>query len=196
LDEWIEAARRETRRAIIKKEKLGDRKNWNLSLQESKWRAALGLNDGVGKKGQQGKRSRDRATPMEIDYATTDNSEARPRRLSLEERKKLMEEGRCFRCRNKGHQARECKKFPNTDTRNSSNARTTKTSPKERVASSSNLEEAPPAYSDDQLAGMIRAMSTDQKENLLTKIASKDKGKKRQIVDDRDSDEEGSDEGF
>jgi hypothetical protein len=43
---------------------------------------------------------------------------------------------------------------------------------------------------------MIRAMSTDQKENLLTKIASKDKGKKRQIVDDRDSDEEGSDEGF
>ena len=133
---------------------------------------------------------------MEIDYATTDNSEARPRRLSLEERKKLMEEGRCFRCRNKGHQARECKKFPNTDTRNSSNARTTTMSPKERVASSSNLEEAPPAYSDDQLARMIRAMSTDQKENLLTKIASKDKGKKRQIVDDRDSDEEGSDEGF
>jgi Zinc knuckle len=34
-------------------------------------------------------------------------------RLTVEERNKLMKEGRCFKCRNMGHRANECPKDNN-----------------------------------------------------------------------------------
>ena len=47
----------------------------------------------------------------------------------------------------------------------------------------------------DQLAGLIRSLSTDQRENLLEKLAFQDKGKKPEVVDDREPDYN-SDQGF
>jgi len=49
--------------------------------------------------------------------------------------------------------------------------------------------DAPPAYSEDQVAGLIRAMTTEQWKGLLGKIASPTKNKekgKTQVVDDRE----------
>ena len=43
--------------------------------------------------------------PMELGATT-----ARPRAMTPEERTRCITEGRCFRCREKGHSARECKK--------------------------------------------------------------------------------------
>ena len=48
---------------------------------------------------------------------------------------------------------------------------------------------------EDQLAGLIRSMMTDQKENLLGKLAFKDKGKETKVVDDREP-EYNSDQDF
>ena len=46
--------------------------------------------------------------PMELGATT-----ARPRTLTPEERTRCLKEGRCFRCREKGHGAKDCKKFQN-----------------------------------------------------------------------------------
>ena len=56
--------------------------------------------------------------------------------------------------------------------------------------------EAPPTYSEDQVAGLIRAMTTEQREGLLGKIASKGKGKTNRVVDDREPEFEDSEEDF
>ena len=54
----------------------------------------------------------------------------------------------------------------------------------------------PPAYSEDQVAGLIRAMTTEQREGLLGKIASKGKGKANKVVDNREPEFEDSKEDF
>jgi hypothetical protein len=46
-------------------------------------------------------------------------------------------------------------------------------------------DELPPTYDENQIAGLIRAMSTKQRETLLSKVASSNKGKEY-IVDNRD----------
>jgi len=50
----------------------------------------------------------------------------------------------------------------------------------------------PPTYDETQLAGLIRALSTEQRETLLSKIAGP-KGKER-VVDDRDPNFQSDDE--
>jgi hypothetical protein len=46
-------------------------------------------------------------------------------------------------------------------------------------------DDPPPAYNENQIAGLIRAITTKQRETLLSKVASS-KGKGRAVVDDRD----------
>src|SRR5579863_8501301 len=93
------------RQSAIKQEKLGNRKNFGMALQEAKWRAALGLSsDGQcsGSGQNRGRnRNRDTSTPLEVDFVSTQgNKQNGPRlqRLTPEERTKLMQEGRCFWC--------------------------------------------------------------------------------------------------
>jgi hypothetical protein len=50
LEEWEEAARCEVRRSKYIQTTLGDRKNFDMSLQEAKWQAALQIDRGSGKK--------------------------------------------------------------------------------------------------------------------------------------------------
>jgi hypothetical protein len=123
---------------------------------------------------------------MEVDYASTQEQTPCLRRLTPDERKKLMDEGRCFKCRKKGHQSRQCptKGQPS----NPPTARNVET-PQNRAKTLSN---SPPTYDETQLAGLIRALSTEQKETLLSKIASS-KGKEC-VVDDRDPSFQSDDE--
>jgi hypothetical protein len=108
---------------------------------------------------------------MEVDYASTQEQTPCLKRLTPEERKKLMDEGRCFKCRKKGHQSRQCP---------------TKGQPSDPLTArkAETPNDSPPTYDETQLAGLIRALSTEQRETLLSKLASP-KGKDH-VVDDRD----------
>ena len=133
---------------------------------------------------------------MEVDYVNTTNGKPRLQKLTPEERKKLMDEGRCFRCRLKGHQSKDCpqkNQYPSNSAQTARTATTPQRKEKTNHPSTSTLiPDAPPSYDEDQMAGYIRAMTLEQKETFLTKIASS-KGKKQQVVDDRDPE---SDEDF
>jgi hypothetical protein len=127
---------------------------------------------------------------MEVDYAATQNP--RLKRLTPEERKKLMDEGRCFKCRLKGHQARNC---TGRDQANTSNARVANTPPsKKRETAATVNKEEPPPYDENQIAGLIRAMSTEQRETLLSKIASSNKEKGKQEEENREPSYQSDDE--
>ena len=67
----MEAARQEVRHAAIKRERLGNRKNFNLSLQEARWQAALGLGDRNTRGNHQNQKRNDDVVPMEVDFTTT-----------------------------------------------------------------------------------------------------------------------------
>jgi hypothetical protein len=123
---------------------------------------------------------------MEVDYTSTQEQTPCLRRLTPEERKKLMDEGRCFKCQKKGHQSRQCptKGQPN----NPPVARNAETSQNHTKTPG----DPPPMYDETQLAGLIRALSTEQRETLLSKIASP-KGKER-VVDNRDPNFQSNDE--
>ena len=98
-----------------------------------------------------------------------------------------MDEGRCFRCHLKGHQSKDCpqkNQYPSNNAQTARAAVTPQRKEKTSLPSTSSLiPNAPPSHDEDQMAGYIRAMSLEQKEQFLTKIAST-KGKKRQVVDD------------
>ena len=135
---------------------------------------------------------------MEVDQVTTQNYQGPCLNcLTPEDQKKLMDEGCCFCCREKGHQSRACPKKSQQGGQNQpSNIRVTTTTPTSPVPSTSTKQsDSPPAYTEDQLTGLIRSLSIDQKENLLEKLTFQDKGKKPEVVDDREP-EYDSDQGF
>ena len=190
LNDWQEAARREVRRAKYTAVTLGgDQRNYNLSLQEAKWKAAL-LPKTNQRKGHSGSKRNNEVVPMEVDYATTQNP--RLKKLTPEERKKLMDKERCFKCCLKGHQARNC---TGRDQTNMSNARVANTpSTKTKNTTATVNKDDPPPYDENQIAGLIRAMSTEQRETLLSKIASSEKGKGRQEENNKEPSYQSDDE--
>jgi hypothetical protein len=50
---------------------LEDQKNFNMSLQEAKWQAALQIPEGGSKKTCQNNCQNNEVVPMEVDYAST-----------------------------------------------------------------------------------------------------------------------------
>src|SRR5579863_5675999 len=173
-----------------------------MALQEAKWRAALGLsNDGQrsGSGQNRHKNRKDTSTPMEVDFVSTQGGKQggpRLQRLTPEERTKLMQEGRCFRCREQGHQSKECPKKSEQGGRQNFSTTRTATTATTQATPAQGTSEAPPAYSEDQVAGLIRAMTTKQRKGLLGKIASKGKGKTNKVVDDHEPEFEDSGEDF
>jgi hypothetical protein len=134
---------------------------------------------------------------MEVDYAATQSP--RLKKLTPDERKKLMDEGRCFKCRLKGHQARNCSGMdqtnnPNNRTSNARVANTPSTKGKETTAATN--KDDPPPYDENQIAGLIRTMTTKQKETLFSKIASTNKGKEREESHKELSYQSDDEEGF
>jgi hypothetical protein len=130
---------------------------------------------------------------MEVDYVSTQEQTPHLKCLTPDERKKLMDEGRCFKCCLKGHQARQCliKGQGQEQGSNPSIARSTETSQNKAKAPK---DDPPPAYDKNQIASLIRAMSTEQRETLLSKVASSNKGKGHTVVDDRDPSFQSDDE--
>src|SRR5947209_4881767 len=111
---------------------------------------------------------------MEVDYMSTQEQTSCLKCLTPEKRKKLMDEGKCFKCHLKGHQARQCLTKGQGQGSNPSTARSTETS---QNKAKTIKEEPPPAYDENQITGLIRAMSMEQREVLLSKVASSNKGK-------------------
>jgi hypothetical protein len=120
---------------------------------------------------------------MEVDYVSTQKQSPHLKYLTPGKRKKLMNEGRCFKCQLKGHQARQCLTKGQGQGNNLSIARSTETS-QNKVNTSK--DDSPPTYNENQIAGLIWAMSTEQREMLLSKVASFNKGKGCVMVDDRE----------
>ena len=85
---------------------------------------------------------------MEVDATTS----VPFRKLTEEERKQYMKEGRCFRCRQQGHMVRECPKMP---PRTQTQARATDTKKAE-------AEEAPP-YSPEASTSSVSASTSEDK---------------------------------
>ena len=114
--------------------------------------------------------SQPRYVPMDIDVAQL----GRP--LTPEERKKLLEENRCFYCRDKGHRVARCWKKPNTqqcapfatlkDT-NPFHARAATIKPVEST------DTAPPTTSptaQEQVLSSLKTLSKEEYNNVLNEM--------------------------
>src|SRR5579863_3339324 len=86
-----------------------------MALQEAKWRAALGLTN-EGQHSGQGRnkaQNKDTLTSLKVVFISTQGGKQNGPHLQCltpEECTKLMQEGQCFRCREQGHQSKECPK--------------------------------------------------------------------------------------
>ena len=150
MDEWQDAARRETRRIILRREKTGGgRSNWNLPVKEARTKYLM---EGANK----GKKKKEDAA--HINAATT----TRLNKLTDEERKKLAAEGRCFRCRQKGHRSRECPQ------KNQQNQKPSEQPAKARIVEVK--EEEPTQDEIAELVAKVRALKGKKNDKFFKQI--------------------------
>ncbi|KAI5114797.1 hypothetical protein M0805_009694 [Coniferiporia weirii] len=105
-------------------------------------------------------------------YNTTGTSSNRPPRLTPEERDKCFKEGRCLACREKGHNSRDCPKFPTTNTRT---IRTTEQTTETEPPVSTQVE-SPPTPNDValQIRQLINSLKDEDKEELFNTMDKQD----------------------
>ncbi|KAH9017702.1 hypothetical protein EDB85DRAFT_2154956 [Lactarius pseudohatsudake] len=102
MDEWKDMSRNEVKRMREIRSSLGSRRP-NQGQYQS--------NRSHNNQTQRTTPRNDGAVPMDVNGANISTTTTPPPRLTKltdDERKKLAAEGRCFRCRLKGHMAREC----------------------------------------------------------------------------------------
>ncbi|KAI5119849.1 hypothetical protein M0805_000683 [Coniferiporia weirii] len=96
----------------------------------------------------------------------------RPPRLTPEERDKCFKEGRCLACREKGHNSRDCPKFP------TSNSRTIRATEQTMEAEppTPTLDESSPTPSDValQIRQLINSLKDEEKEELFNTMDKQD----------------------
>ena len=100
--------------------------------------------------------------------------------LTPEERKRLMDENRCFYCRDKGHRANRCWKkpakpqsnnpYPSKET-NPFRARMATTEPAPVPPPTTTQQETPPR---EQIATCLKNLSRDDYDELLNEMMTKD----------------------
>ncbi len=103
---------------------------------------------------------------MEVDATASTPSF---KKLTEEERKQYMKEGRCFRCRQQGHMARECSRPP---PRPPTKARATETK-------TADTEEAPPYSKEASTSSVSASTSEDKVRAAHALIQSMDEEEKR-----------------
>ncbi|KAI5116497.1 hypothetical protein M0805_009358 [Coniferiporia weirii] len=112
--------------------------------------------------------------PRTNSYNTTSTSSNANRlpRLTPEERDKCFKEGRCLACREKGHNSRDCTKFPISNTRT---IRTTEQT-MEAESSTPTSEPTPPTPNDIalQIRQLINSLKDDEKEELFNTMDKQD----------------------
>jgi Zinc knuckle len=119
---------------------------------------------------------------MDVDVARTSNPR-QTRRLTEEERTKLLKEGRCFRCGKQGHISKACpdkgkQQASNNPPREKGKARTTKieeVKEDEQEEDKDSDGEDPPEYTEKNKAviATIRALSTQDREQIFDYIMQK-----------------------
>src|SRR6267142_329342 len=120
--------------------------------------------------------------PMQLDAA-------KMRRMSDEERKKLIAAGKCFGCKQPGHLYRDCEERPKCKGKGKQRTPRVRPKPKARTAeASASIEEvssdseeegtqtskkvdAPPAYSKKDLMAAIKKLSMEDRDDLLDSAA-------------------------
>ncbi|KAI5115779.1 hypothetical protein M0805_002870 [Coniferiporia weirii] len=102
---------------------------------------------------------------------TTSNTNCPPR-LTPEERDKCFKEGRCLACREKGHNSRDCPKFPASTTRT---IRTTEQTT-EMESPAPTPEANPPTPNDValQIRQLINSLKDEEKEELFNTMDKQD----------------------
>jgi len=103
---WQDVARREMSRALLIKQETGSSYNRGTVRENYMRQERPGKNQSNGRR----KQERD-PNAMDIDVAETNQAEARPETLGQitpEEKKCLLAEGQCFRCKRQGHLSRGC----------------------------------------------------------------------------------------
>ncbi|KAI5115999.1 hypothetical protein M0805_004878 [Coniferiporia weirii] len=104
-------------------------------------------------------------------YNTTPNTN-RPPRLTPEERKKCFKEGRCLACREKGHNSRDCTKFPTSNTRT---IQTTEQTTNEETPSQPTEPQTPtPNDVTLQIRQLINSLKDEEKEELFNTMDKQD----------------------
>ncbi|KAI5115179.1 hypothetical protein M0805_005756 [Coniferiporia weirii] len=93
----------------------------------------------------------------------TSSNANRPPRLTPEERDKCFKEGRCLACREKGHNSRDCTKFPTNNTRT---IRTTE--------QTTDIEPPTPNNVALQIRQLINSLKDEEKEELFNTMDKQD----------------------
>ncbi|KAI5116028.1 hypothetical protein M0805_007773 [Coniferiporia weirii] len=111
-------------------------------------------------------------TPRTSNYSNlgTSSNANRPPRLTPEERDKCFKEGRCLACREKGHNSRDCPKFP------TSNTRTIRTTEQTIEPPTPAPEENPPTPNEValQIRQLINSLKDKEKEELFNTMDKQD----------------------
>ncbi|KAI5121897.1 hypothetical protein M0805_001101 [Coniferiporia weirii] len=115
--------------------------------------------------------SNNRPSPNYNSTSTSSNTN-RPPRLTPEERDKCFKEGRCLACREKGHNSRDCPKFPIGNTRT---IRTTEQTTEIELPTPVQ-EENPPTPSNValQIRQLINSLKDEEKEELFNTMDKQD----------------------
>ncbi|KAI5115373.1 hypothetical protein M0805_006746 [Coniferiporia weirii] len=105
-------------------------------------------------------------------HTTTSTSSNRPPRLTPEERDKCFKEGRCLACREKGHNSRDCPKFPTSNTRT---IRTTEQTMETEPPTPDQAENPPtPGNVALQIRQLINSLKDEEKEELFNTMDKQD----------------------
>ena len=113
---------------------------------------------------------------MDVDATT---SSPTFKKLTDEERRQYMKEGRCFRCRTQGHMARECNKAPPRPQRTQTQARATD-------SKSAEADEAPPTYPEASTSIATTTTQDKVRQTMALIESMNDEEKKRFCVLEQD----------
>ena len=168
LDEWKATAKKEIlRRAQIKAEMLS-RNNTGMPYPGKPFQKINQPRNNVVTGPSQ-----PRYVPMDVNVARLGGP------LTPDERKQLMEENRCFYCRDKGHRANRCWKKPNNQQQTNTPPYTPKETNPFRIRAAA-MAPTPPTTNDqgitarEQITMCLKGLSKDKYNDLLNEMMTED----------------------
>ena len=175
LEGWQDAARKEVSKAQRIKQEAGGYGRGGLTVRENIFKQFLQDHKGSRKAPKD-------PDAMDIDAISTKPG-GRFKQLTNEEKKKLMAEGRCFRCKKQGHMSRNCpdKKGGSKPFERRSNPSARTTEAEENNASDEEDKDEVMSQASTKvgstkgkgvLAAQINALSVEEKEELFDKLIS------------------------